>query len=73
MNYKAIIELLQRRAELTQLRASFVTTDTISIGDDPKRLIVLPITELKATVNAVIDAEIRSVDAQLASLGVTLR
>ena len=72
MNYKAIIELLQRRAELTQLRASFVTTDTISIGDDPKRLIVLPITELKATVNAAIDSEVASVDAELAGLGVTL-
>ena len=73
MNYREIINLLQRRQELSLLRASFVTTDTISIGDDPKKLVILPITELKATVNAVIDAEIRSVDAQLASLGVTLR
>ena len=40
--------------------------------DDPKRLIVLPITELKATVNAVIDSEVANVDAELAGLGVRL-
>lgn len=72
MNYKRIIELLQQRAELDQLRAGFATTDTISIGDDPKRLVVLPITELKATVNAVIDSEVTIVDHELAALGVTL-
>ena len=72
MNYKRIIELLQQRAELDQLRAGFATTDTISIGDDPKRLVVLPITELKQRLNEVIDSERKGIDAELQVLGVML-
>ena len=72
MNYKRIIELLQQRAELDQLRAGFATTDTISIGDDPKRLVVLPITELKQRLNEVIDSERKAIDAELVTLGVQL-
>ena len=72
MNYKRIIELLQQRAELDQLRAGFATTDTISIGDDPKRLVVLPITELKQRLNEVIDSERKGIDAELQALGVML-
>ena len=72
MNYKRIIELLQQRAELDQLRAGFATTDTISIGDDPKRLVVLPITELKQRLNEVIDSERKGIDAELVTLGVQL-
>lgn len=72
MNYKRIIELLQQRAELDQLRAGFATTDSISIGDDPKRLVVLPITELKQRLNEVIDSERKGIDAELVTLGVQL-
>lgn len=72
MNYKRIIELLQQRAELDQLRAGFATTDTISIGDDPKRLVVLPITELKQRLNEVIDSERKGIDVELQALGVML-
>lgn len=73
MNYKRIIELLQQRAELDQLRAGFATTDTISIGDDPKRLVVLPITELKQRLNEVIGSELSSIDSELQSLGIKLK
>ena len=72
MNYKRIVELLQQRAELDQLRAGFATTDTISIGDDPKRLVVLPITELKQRLNEVIDSERAVIDIALNELGVRL-
>ena len=72
MNTKRIIELFQQREELTQLRASFATTDTIKIGDDPKKLVELPIRGVVETVSAVIAEETQRIDQELAALGVRL-
>lgn len=72
INTDAVISLLQQRGKLQQVKQGFNTSDTIKIGDDPKRQIELPVAGIRDRVGEVIDAEVAAIDAQLVLLGVVV-
>jgi hypothetical protein len=72
LNTARIIDLLQQRGKLQGIKQAFNTSDTIKIGDDPKAQIELPVAGIRERVGEVIDTEVSTIDAQLASLGVVI-